>query len=136
LQYSGDSPSGYARTDAHEATWDNPLAGDPGIRANASWMGIRWYLSGGGDLPNQQRAGLTGSVNYHFFPKRKLWVPYRIMATVFGLLPAVGIFVRYRRQRGLARERGICPRCGYDLRATPERCPECGSVPATAKVKA
>lgn len=39
------------------------------------------------------------------------------------LLPVVFSKQRIRKKR---RQAGLCPNCGYDVRATPSRCPECG----------
>lgn len=57
-----------------------------------------------------------------------LGVPHWFLALLFAILPALWLrsFIHSRkRSRG-----GLCPRCGYDLRATPDRCPEWGAFAA------
>ena len=59
-----------------------------------------------------------------------LWCPLVLLLP----LPVVR-FGQWRAQRRRARQ-GHCPTCGYDLRATPDRCPECGAAPVVAQADA
>ncbi len=53
---------------------------------------------------------------------RSVTLPNWFLAALFAIWPIRWIVTR-RRRRILP---GHCRRCGYDLRATPTRCPECG----------
>ena len=64
---------------------------------------------------------------------RSFVIPLWMIALVAAVMPARWMVnwrrVRIRQSRI---EQGRCGECGYDLRATLEKCPECGSVKEAA----
>lgn len=69
---------------------------------------------------------------------RVVVVPYWFLLACFVMpssFTALRMLTRCLRPPGWQHERH-CRRCGYDLRATQNRCPECGTVPSFATVKA
>jgi hypothetical protein len=87
-----------------------------------SRMGHAW---GGRALRYERRSYPTSFIG----PTRSALVAsHWLCAAVAALLPTgrfVGRLVRRRRARRVAG--GLCAVCGYDFRATPGRCPECGA---------
>ena len=56
-------------------------------------------------------------------------VPTWVLSLVLAILPLTWVIASVRQKKH-TRFSMSCAQCGYDLRATPDRCPECGAVPA------
>jgi hypothetical protein len=102
--------------------------------------GFDGYWRPGDDYPRPKSHGfirggfsLWRDVSRSTEKEYQLIVPCWFVILVAGLMPGIWVF---RKRRGSGGIGSLCPSCGYDLRATPERCPECGAVPEPAEVKA
>jgi hypothetical protein len=60
-------------------------------------------------------------------------IPNWAVLLTFSLLPAAWFYRRWmpRHRRAHRIKHGLCITCGYDLRGSPARCPECGAEPAS-----
>jgi hypothetical protein len=104
---------------------DYPLGEDQDLWAPEGWPCFRAGSGRSGHPANHHTWGLWGPLpvwySYLITPD---WCP-AVATFVAPALSARRLLHARRRKR-----RGLCPACGYDLRATPGRCPECGTAAA------
>jgi hypothetical protein len=71
-----------------------------------------------------QLIAVHGSNGPHItYTDRVASLPDWLLAAVFAILP-----LRFAARRRRIFPSWCCQHCGYDLRATPDRCPECGTA--------
>jgi hypothetical protein len=61
-------------------------------------------------------------------------LPHWFVAIPFAIAPACGLARAARRRRRT--NRGLCSKCGYDLRGSPGQCPECGAAAGASATSA
>ena len=100
-----------------ETDWSHSTLPPTPSPENASWWNRRGFA----------RVGYTIKASGPVRTKvREVLVPCWLPILPPAMLLTIWLIRRLRNRYPA----GCCRQCGYDLRATPERCPECGAVPA------
>jgi hypothetical protein len=118
---AGDSPS-----------WAPPHCNDIfGYGVEHQWERYGFVFANG------KRFGYLGTMlgtpppDFGFYHVRGMAMPCWFFLSLMALpLLPVGLASRRKTKRSRS---GLCLVCNYDLRATPDRCPECGTISTQAK---
>jgi hypothetical protein len=101
-----------------QAIWNGGMSRYP---VNTEWhFGFVWQSYSRRHMP------LWGNATNLITRHRLIVVPYWSVSVLLAVLPGVWVVGRLRRRDRV--EFGHCRQCGYDLRASPERCPECATA--------
>jgi hypothetical protein len=71
---------------------------------------------------------------FHYDPSEGWILQLPLIVAIAVLFVAPALWIAQKAQSYFQAKEGHCLHCGYDLRATPERCPECGT-PAVSEAK-
>lgn len=80
--------------------------------------------------PNRYGFGYLHAMNVaagYTYHARAAVLHFAWTSPLFLILPLRWLSKHMHKKWRLSR--GECPNCGYDLRASPDKCPECGTVP-------
>ena len=106
---------------------------DPGLN---QWSYLTWNAAPVARIPKVTTLGISWQYDYDAHTTLAfLFVPLSYLTLLFSILPLLA-FLSIRRRRKAAKAAGLCPKCGYDLRAHQpgDMCPECGT-PVAAKAE-
>jgi hypothetical protein len=84
---------------------------------------VRW---GFGIHVNRTVGPPAGNWRLGDWPVVSVFAPWWFVVAVTAAMPTHWLWRRRAERR--RQRRGLCPACGYDLRASPGRCPECGTI--------
>jgi hypothetical protein len=107
-----------------------------------AWVGVAvlWWR----DVGYHVQINRAGHVSRVYGPHLGLWIEWALTSEsdwvwtvrywkLFWLLLGLPVLWIVRRIVRARPRPGLCAKCGYDLRATPDRCPECGTIPVAAE---
>lgn len=100
----------------------------PNIRRTIIWhrLGFRFELVRQVLYPRWASHGDNQTIEWGPVATWSVDVPGCACIALSAILPVRWAFRLRRRRREAKVASGICLRCGYDLRFSPQRCPECG----------
>ena len=120
---AGGNEAGWGAGSRDGLYWRPPDPGDFN-----TWADSRHYFAGFEWSPSAGRAPPNRPFGLRFTTPTTYVVaaPHWFVCAVASALPVW--WLMHGRNRHRRSRQGLCARCGYDLRATPGRCPECGEV--------
>jgi hypothetical protein len=73
-------------------------------------------------------AGVAMGFGFAHFVLHRQEITFAFIGALVGQIIILVLVVRPVARRRMRERMGLCVQCGYDLRGSPDRCPECGGI--------